>query len=138
MSQRKNLKYIKFASILSLLTTITSKTANAVDAGCDKISNNFQEFTGTNPGILAEQCASPGGLLSRAINLGLGLVAGLSVLFLIVGGFRYLTASGDSTTTGNAKKNMYWAVIGLGVAILGYAIVAITSNLVTSKNIWSP
>lgn len=51
-------------------------------------------------------------------------VAGpLAVLMIAVGGFQYVTSHGDSTQMENAKKNIMFAIIGLIVIILSWAIV---------------
>lgn len=50
----------------------------------------------------------------------LGMVA---VIMIIVGGFRYVLSAGDSSSITAAKNTILYAVIGLVVAILAYAIV---------------
>lgn len=51
-------------------------------------------------------------------------VAGaIAVIIIIVGGLTYITSSGDSSRIKQAKDIILYAVIGLIVAILAYAIV---------------
>jgi cytochrome bd-type quinol oxidase subunit 2 len=51
-------------------------------------------------------------------------VAGaVAVIIIIVGGLTYITSSGDSSRIKQAKDIILYAVIGLIVAILAYAIV---------------
>lgn len=51
-------------------------------------------------------------------------VAGpLAVLMIAIGGFQYVASHGDSTQMENAKKTIMFAIIGLIVIILSWAIV---------------
>lgn len=47
----------------------------------------------------------------------------LSVIMIIVGGIRYTTSNGDAGRVKAAKDTVTYAVVGLVVAILAYAIV---------------
>ena len=59
--------------------------------------------------------------LSMAYNVGLGVAAILAVIFIMVGGFRYLSAAGGSGV--EAGKDMIKnAVIGLVLAALSYTL----------------
>jgi uncharacterized membrane protein len=65
------------------------------------------------------------GLLVRVAQWLLGLVAILALLALIIGGTRMILAFGREDAVASAKKIMFWAVIGLIVAIASLAIVNI-------------
>ncbi len=56
-------------------------------------------------------------------NVMLFLIGAISVIMLIYGGIRYTLSQGDSTAVTNAKNTITYAVIGIVVAILAYAIV---------------
>ena len=56
-------------------------------------------------------------------NVMLFLIGAISVVMLIYGGIRYTISQGDSTAVTNAKNTIMYAVIGIVVAILAYAIV---------------
>lgn len=47
----------------------------------------------------------------------------LSVLFIIIGAIQILTAYGNDEKTGNAKNTIIFALIGLIISLLSYAIV---------------
>ena len=64
------------------------------------------------------------GLISIALSVA-GLVA---VLFLIVGGFRYIVAAGNEEQVESAKKTITHAIIGLVIIILSFVIVRVISN----------
>ena len=65
----------------------------------------------------------PAALIPRAINLMLFVVGILSIVMLIFGGIRYVISGGDGQRVKDAKNTVLYAIIGLVVAILGYALV---------------
>lgn len=50
------------------------------------------------------------------------------VMFIIVGGFRLITANGNEEQITAAKKSITWAIIGVVVAIMSFSIIAIVQN----------
>lgn len=65
-----------------------------------------------------------GDLIANIISLLLLLIGIVSVIMIIIGGFRYITAQGDSGQLSTAKNTIMYAVVGLVVALAAYAIVA--------------
>lgn len=59
----------------------------------------------------------------------IGLVGGLSLLFVIISGIQLLTSYGNGDAMGKAKKTLIWAVAGIVIASLSYAIVKIISTI---------
>ena len=57
------------------------------------------------------------------INALLFIVGALSVIMIIVAGFFYTTSNGDSNKVSRAKNTLTYAIVGLVVAFLAYAIV---------------
>ena len=53
------------------------------------------------------------------------IFSGVVALFLIIfGGFRFMTSGGDPKAVEGARKTIIWAIIGLVVVLLSFAIVA--------------
>jgi len=67
-------------------------------------------------------------LVTKAINILLYVVGAVSVIMIIVGGFKYVTSGGDSAGVTSAKNTILYAVIGLIVAVLAWAIVNFVLN----------
>lgn len=60
--------------------------------------------------------------IQGAINI-LSIVIGvIAVIMMIIGGFKYITSSGDSNNVNSAKNTILYAVIGLAVAALAQVI----------------
>lgn len=92
-------------------------------------------------GLLHAQCGDPsssgvtGGIacgpssisategVKRAINILLYLVGVISLIVVVVGALRYVLSGGNPQATSAAKDTILYAVIGLVVALLAYAIV---------------
>lgn len=64
-----------------------------------------------------------GSAVKRFINIMLWIIGVLSVVFLIWGGIRYVTSAGDSNKVTAAKNTIVYAIVGLIIAILSYAMV---------------
>lgn len=62
------------------------------------------------------------------INILLAIIGLLSVLYIIIGGFRYVTAHGNEEQAEGAKKTILHAIIGIAVVILSFVIVRIIAN----------
>ena len=64
-----------------------------------------------------------GGVFTNIINIALFIIGALAVLMLIIGGIRYTISGGDTAAVTAAKNTILYAIIGIIVAILAYAIV---------------
>ena len=63
------------------------------------------------------------GLFKTITNTALYLIGAISVFMLIYGGIRYTISGGDSKGVEAAKNTILYAVVGIIVAALAYAIV---------------
>lgn len=70
------------------------------------------------------QPASGPGVLGRIIQILVLVIGALSLLFVIIGGFRYVVSQGDSSAVSKAKGTILYALIGLAVAVLAQGIVS--------------
>lgn len=62
-------------------------------------------------------------VITRVVNVLLFIIGAISVIMIIFGGFKYVTSGGDSNGVTSAKNTILYAVIGLVIASLAYAIV---------------
>jgi Type IV secretion system pilin len=51
-----------------------------------------------------------------------------AVVVLVLGGFRFVTSEGDANKASQAKRTIFYAVIGLVVAASAYTVVAFVTN----------
>ena len=73
------------------------------------------------------QAQDLGSLIIQVVNILLLVAASVAVIFLIVGGYRYVMAHGNEEGTEAAKKTLSGAVLGLIVIVLSFAVVRIIS-----------
>lgn len=64
-----------------------------------------------------------GGIVTTVINTMLFIVGILSVIMIIYAGIRYTTAHGDKSQVEGAKSTLMYAIVGLIVSIIAYAVV---------------
>jgi len=72
-------------------------------------------------------------LLVIVTNWILGIVGAVAVLFIIYGGFRYITAQGNSQQMDTAKNIIIKSIIGLVIIIVAYVIVNVVVGALGSK-----
>lgn len=65
----------------------------------------------------------PTGIFKTIANTLIFLVGAIAVLFLIIGGLRYVVSNGDAKNVTAAKDTILYAIVGIVVAILSYAAV---------------
>ena len=70
------------------------------------------------------------GIVVTVIRVALWVIGLLAVAFIIYGGIKYTMSGGESAKVKAAKDTIMYAVIGLIVAILAYAIVGFVVNIV--------
>jgi predicted permease len=59
----------------------------------------------------------------KVVNIFSIIVGIVAVIFIIYGGFRYITSGGDSGSVGNAKNTLIYALVGLVIVALAQLIV---------------
>jgi cytochrome bd-type quinol oxidase subunit 2 len=62
-------------------------------------------------------------LLTSVINIFSLVVGVVSVIMIIIGGFKYITSGGESANVSGAKNTILYAIIGLVVVALAQIIV---------------
>lgn len=64
------------------------------------------------------------GIFQDITNILLFLVGAISVIMIIIGGLRYVVSGGESSAVSAAKNTILYAIVGLVVSMLAYAIIA--------------
>jgi hypothetical protein len=76
----------------------------------------------------SDPLTGPNGTITKATTA-LAIVAGIvSVIFLIVGGIKFIFSNGDSSAVSSAKKTIIYSLIGLVVAVLSREIISFVIN----------
>lgn len=67
----------------------------------------------------------PVGFVQKFYGIGLGFVAGISLLTLVYGGYIILTSRGDAQRVNDGKSYIYYSIAGLLLAIFGFVIIQV-------------
>ena len=73
--------------------------------------------------VCKSQGDSATNMITTVINILLYLVGIIAVIMIVIGGVRYTTSNGNATHVKEAKDTILYAIVGLIVAMMAYAIV---------------
>lgn len=74
------------------------------------------------------------GVFKQITNVVLYIVGVIAVIMLIIGGIKYVTSGGDAKKVTDAKNTVLYAIIGLIIAFLAFAIVNFVITTLPSSN----
>lgn len=72
-----------------------------------------------NPGVATTGSTT----VKTVLTITFGILGALSLLFITIGGLRYVISQGDPQATTKAKNTIIYALVGLAIAITAQAIV---------------
>ena len=101
------------ASVLSLSVVSTNASAQ-VSSGIN---------AATTDEMKNKQIDGSNGVIRIVSNILIWVVGIVAVIMIVWSGFKYITAAGDSGKIASAKSSLIYAIVGLIIAILAYAIV---------------
>lgn len=108
--------------VLGALVTLISATLISVEVFAFDLSIT----DGANAARGADQVSDlfgSAGILTTVTNILLFIVGAIAVIMVIIGGFRYVVSGGNTANITTAKNTILYAVVGLIVAILAYALI---------------
>jgi hypothetical protein len=74
------------------------------------------------------------GLIIRVINWILAITLAVDVLFMVIGGFLYITSAGNEERAKKGRTTVINAIIGLVIIILAYVIANVVSSFFSTEN----
>jgi hypothetical protein len=99
--------------VLGVLTFALFAPTNAIEFDPNGTYKEALDLPDSNPRSLATQ----------TIQWALGLLGLVAVVMIIFGGFMWMTSAGNEQRVTKGKEILQWAVIGLVVILLSWAIV---------------
>jgi hypothetical protein len=73
-------------------------------------------------------------IIMKLITILLGVIGVVSILFIILGGFQYMTSGANASLAEQGMKTLKYAVMGLIIVILSYTIVVVIVNSLFKVN----
>jgi hypothetical protein len=127
------LKKVNWAIVAQMVVVMLLVLAPVVlpSIGHAQLNKNFQCDPST--GLRCTETSVPQ-IFKTVINWALGIAFGVAVIFLIIGGFRYITAGGNEESVEKGKSSVINALIGIVIIVLSYVIVNVVANLVTGNS----
>jgi hypothetical protein len=107
----KRLKYLCFIAII-----FASKINNCLAADI-------------NPQIMGVPVKT---ILERIVDFILGIVGGITLLFLIISGIYYAVTIGDPDKQQKAKQMLIFTLEGFAIILLSYALIALVNRVLSA------
>jgi hypothetical protein len=73
--------------------------------------------------------ASPTGVISAILPYIFGIAGFLSIIIIVISGIQFITSSGNPEAAASARNRLVFALIGLAIIILAFAILQIVDKL---------
>jgi len=119
--------FLKPAKIFFALLLLSFAPATAWAFDCNAYKAQFQGVASNAPVF-----CSAGSLLSQVFNILLAFAGVAAVIFIIIGGFWFITSSGNEERAEKGRKTLINSIIGLAVIILAATIVRVVVNTLGS------
>ncbi len=107
---------LALTSLAMMFGVVAAPVATVHASAADQIKDSVDEINDGNDTNLQEG-------IKTIVNMMLFILGAIAVIMIIIGGIRYATSNGDASNIKAAKDIVLYAVVGLVVAILAYAIV---------------
>lgn len=105
---------------VSLFTSITDTTRSFAQGFTLTMSDGANSARGVDQ---AATLFGNTGIFTTVTNVMLFIVGAISVIMIVIGGLRYVISGGNTTNVTAAKNTILYAVVGLVVAMLAYALI---------------
>lgn len=104
----------------------------AIVMGASVILNTIRIALGANftGNCATNECVDPSIMVTNLIQYVIGMAGAVAVIFIVVGGFGYITSAGDPAKLQKAKQTILYACIGIIVVALAEVITAFVSNII--------
>lgn len=116
----KNIIRTALPSVLMVAFVITIAAAPLVGAEGSPIENGAGSARGTGQ---TADLFGQAGVFQTITNVLLFILGAISVIMIIIGGLRYVISGGNATAVTAAKNTILYAIVGVIVALLAYAVI---------------
>lgn len=107
-----------FAAFGLAATAVVGAPAYAAPcSGTQCVQNGIDSIGNTGAGTTIQP------IFKKIVDILLFIIGAVAVIMIVVAAIKYVTSNGDSSAVTSAKNTIMYAVIGLVVAIMAYAIV---------------
>lgn len=117
--------------ISSAFVILNAPPVYAVDDATNEVCRGIGATSGTRGCNVERGGLTASGLVKTVVNI-LSIVVGIiAVIYIIIGGVKYITSSGDANNITAAKNTIVFAIVGLIIVAFAQIIVKFVMNKVT-------
>lgn len=127
----------KLATLLIVPAVLIGLGLSAVPVGA-QASDAIKKGIDASGGSSNNASIDVGATVLAVVNWMLFAVGIIAVIMLIWGGIKYATSAGDSSKVTSAKNTILYAIVGLVVAVLAFAIVNFVVDNLTGGTLQGP
>jgi hypothetical protein len=123
---KKSMQALLLVPVIALGVSVVAAPQPAFAANEDCSESNLSVTSGASCAQGNDQQSDlfgSSGLFKIITNVLLFIIGAISVIMLIIGGIRYTVSGGDSAAVTSAKNTILYAIVGIIVALLAFAIV---------------
>ena len=120
---------MKKLGLLSLMISVVAIVSSAIPVYAIDLFGNCT--AGTNCSVVKQDnldYTKKTNIVWTIVGNVLKILAGVAVLMIVIGGIRYAISQGDASAVAAAKNTILYSAIGLVVALLATAIVALVNQ----------
>lgn len=134
MKRLLNSLTLAITSVLLMAGLAVAVAQPAFAVSCEEgvgkgVAITSSDGTCTDDGEGSDSFAS---VIRSIINIFSVVVGAVSVIMIIIGGFRYIVSNGDSNGVSGAKNTILYAIVGLVIVLFAQVIVRFVLTNVTS------
>ena len=131
---KKTIKQLAAVAVVPVVGVTMGLNSTTAGAQVDEINKGINAVSGSDSSATLKVDE----IVLAVVNWLLFAVGVISVIMLIVGGIKYATSAGDSNKVTSAKNTIMYAIIGLAVAVLAFAIVGFVTNTLNGGTVQGP
>lgn len=123
---RRYMTMLVSVALIMLAGLVPAATAAAV-AQPNPITQSCQQDAGGTPSVICQsqgqKLFGPGSIWTNIVNTMIFIVGAVAVIMIVIGGMKYTMSNGDASGLKSAKDTILYAIVGMVIAVLSYAIV---------------
>ncbi len=119
--------------VMSLVMPL-AVAAQSPTSGGDRVQGGLEDIKTAFPSGRAQGDGvdDVGSLVKTILEWALYLAGIIAIVFIIIGGFYYITAAGNDSRAADGRKTLVNALIGLVLVVLAYLIVQIVYRFIVT------
>lgn len=116
-----------FPAIVDNPTTPVNETKSAVNGVCLELPRSISRLADTAPATTGASLLT---LVDTATNWVFAIFVILSIIFVLLAAFQFVTGGGDAKKIEEARQKLIWAAVGIIIALLAKGLVPVIRNIV--------